>query len=311
MPVRSIFVVTVMLYVCLVRGITGQWFGARHRDRVLLRDVDAITLHRGQMTVGRRSAPIPQTECRGAYCYDTAAQPSTVQCINRGSDGFDVQWECKADLDSRYRFGWTEVNCEGYDHPDDAYIIKGSCGLAYTLELTESGREDHPQHTYGGRAKLNYGRQGHYYNDYSGGLHRTITDFLAGIFQLLMLFGIILFVFSLCRKFKRGACIPDAPPPYHHGPTDWCPSWCSRGGWGGWGGWHGWRGGNFWTGMMTGGMLHNLFSSRRNYYHDRPAFAGYHGDPAGYSREHTTYRRHVSSAPSTRTASGFAATRRR
>lgn len=43
-------------------------------------------------------------------------------------------------MDNGYRFGRIEVTCEGYSHPSDPYILKGSCGLEYTLELTEEGR---------------------------------------------------------------------------------------------------------------------------------------------------------------------------
>ena len=32
-------------------------------------------------------------------------------------------------MDSQYRFGEIAVNCEGYDHPDDPYVLKGSCGV--------------------------------------------------------------------------------------------------------------------------------------------------------------------------------------
>lgn len=42
-------------------------------------------------------------------------------------------------MDNGYRFGRIEVTCEGYSHPSDAYILKGSCGLEYTLELTKEG----------------------------------------------------------------------------------------------------------------------------------------------------------------------------
>ncbi|KAK0394065.1 hypothetical protein QR680_000553 [Steinernema hermaphroditum] len=31
--------------------------------------------------------------------------PRSVQCYKRGSDGIDVQWECKADIPKKYRFG--------------------------------------------------------------------------------------------------------------------------------------------------------------------------------------------------------------
>ena len=40
-----------------------------------------------------------------------------------------------------YRLGSVTVACEGYDYPDDPYILAGSCGLEYSLELTQLGRE--------------------------------------------------------------------------------------------------------------------------------------------------------------------------
>ena len=42
-----------------------------------------------------------------------------------GSDGFNPQWECKAEMDNNYRFGRIQVNCEGYDSQYDAYVLKG------------------------------------------------------------------------------------------------------------------------------------------------------------------------------------------
>jgi hypothetical protein len=57
-----------------------------------------------------------------------------------GTDGNDIQWACEADLDEKYRFGKLEVVCEGYENALDPYILKGSCGLEYNLELTDQGR---------------------------------------------------------------------------------------------------------------------------------------------------------------------------
>lgn len=45
-------------------------------------------------------------------------------------------------MDNWYRFGKVEVSCEGYNSPDDPYILRGSCGLEYTLELTAEGRQN-------------------------------------------------------------------------------------------------------------------------------------------------------------------------
>ncbi len=105
--------------------------GSSNHDRVLLADMKAVTLENGKMTTGRRSSPVPQLSCVGgtAGCYGSN-QPRTVQCLNRGSDGNDAQWECKATLDNAYQFGRIRVVCEGFDYPDDPYILKGSCGVS-------------------------------------------------------------------------------------------------------------------------------------------------------------------------------------
>merc|ERR1712227_659937 len=114
---------------CLIALASGQMF-----KKVKLKDVDVLTLYQGKMTNGRRSSPVPQLSCRGGTAGCGAFVPEVVQCYNRGSDGLDVQWECKTDMDNKYRFGKISVSCEGYDYPDDPYILAGSCGLDYTID---------------------------------------------------------------------------------------------------------------------------------------------------------------------------------
>ncbi|KAJ8373338.1 hypothetical protein AAFF_G00265820, partial [Aldrovandia affinis] len=106
--------------------------------RVLLRDVQVLTLYQGRCTNSRRTSPVPLLQCVGgtAGCVFV---PRVVQCLNKGWNGVDVQWECKTDMDQKYRFGRIEVSCEGYDYPNNPYILKGSCGLEYTLELAATG----------------------------------------------------------------------------------------------------------------------------------------------------------------------------
>ena len=89
----------------------------------------------------RRSSPVPQLACVGGSGRWDFEQPELVQCYNRGTDGMSIQWECKAEMDNSLRFGKVEVVCEGYDYPGDPYILVGSCGLEYHLELTKEGRE--------------------------------------------------------------------------------------------------------------------------------------------------------------------------
>ncbi|XP_041640919.1 store-operated calcium entry-associated regulatory factor [Cheilinus undulatus] len=127
--------ITVMVLLMMVENI-WSW----NEGGVLLRDVQVLTLYKDRYTTARRSSPVPQLKCVGGSAGCHAFIPEVVQCQNKGWDGVDVQWECRTDLDSSFRFGRVEVNCEGFSHPDDAYILKGSCGLEYTLELTEEGR---------------------------------------------------------------------------------------------------------------------------------------------------------------------------
>ena len=106
-----------------------------YSNKVLLSKVSSITLNHDRMTTGRRSNPVPQTSCVGGNaCH--SVRPKTIQCVNKGHDGYDIQWECKTELENKYKFGRTDVVCEGYDYPNDPYILLGSCGVEYTLEYT-------------------------------------------------------------------------------------------------------------------------------------------------------------------------------
>lgn len=117
------------------------------------------------MTNGRRSDPVLQLSCTGELCSEYT--PSTVQCHNVGSDGNDAQWKCEANMPDSYQFDQISVSCEGYDNPDDPYVLVGSCGLEYSLELTAAGRDrQRKKHTnreyqrggYGGASMYQSGR---------------------------------------------------------------------------------------------------------------------------------------------------------
>lgn len=107
-------------------------FGA---DRVRLLEIQTLTFQEGKRTTGRRSSPIPQLKCIGGSAGLKGSQPKAVQCYNRGSDGRDVQWECKAETEKSVKLGRVEVACEGYDYPDDPYILVGSCGVKNFTEI--------------------------------------------------------------------------------------------------------------------------------------------------------------------------------
>jgi hypothetical protein len=66
-----------------------------------------------------------------------------MRCKNSGADYDEnsIQWTCTASLPEEFKLGSTDVICEGYDYPEDPYILKGSCGVEYRLILTEKGQE--------------------------------------------------------------------------------------------------------------------------------------------------------------------------
>ncbi|VDP18079.1 unnamed protein product [Onchocerca flexuosa] len=79
--------------------------------KVRLVDVSTLTLYRDKYTTGRRSASIPQIQCVGGSAKGKF-EPRVVQCYNRGYDGNDVQWECKAEMSDQYEFGELKYNLE-------------------------------------------------------------------------------------------------------------------------------------------------------------------------------------------------------
>ena len=118
------FILTIIFFLI---GFATNVYGNKH----LLSETQSFTLTTGRMTTSRRSYPIAQLACFGGGCRHS---PNIIQCSNEGTDGNDIQWECKGEMDKNYKFGRLDVVCEGYDYPTDPYILVGSCGLEYTIE---------------------------------------------------------------------------------------------------------------------------------------------------------------------------------
>ncbi|KAL8863389.1 MAG: hypothetical protein Q9178_000070 [Gyalolechia marmorata] len=121
-------------------------------QKVLLSNVQTLTLRHDLKTSHRRVPAVPQLKCiggnaKGLYNVDI------MRCKNQGSDydSEDIQWTCTASLPSEFKLGSTDVICEGYESSDDPYVLKGSCGVEYRLMLTDIGEEK-----YGRRAKSKY-----------------------------------------------------------------------------------------------------------------------------------------------------------
>ncbi|VDP52371.1 unnamed protein product [Schistosoma margrebowiei] len=127
-------------------------------NRILLRDVDVITLYHDKFAQSRKGYRLPQLKCVGGSGFKHPQYyPKVVQCYNRGFDGRDVQWECKAELDKSASFGAVNVNCEGYDYPEDEYIVYGSCAVSILMFLS-------PYEMYCYLLYLTIGSRKHFFN---------------------------------------------------------------------------------------------------------------------------------------------------
>lgn len=246
-------------------------------NAILLSQVKSLTLRDGALTSHRRVSSIPQLKCIGGggcehYSIDV------MRCKNAGTDygPEDIQWTCTANIPEEFKLGSTDVICEGYDGPDDPYVLKGSCGVEYRLLLTEKGEE-------------RYGTGG---GDFWDGEHGF--GFAQGLFWLLFLGVLGWIIFSIYKSWR------DAPPRPPGGPN--------RGFWGGgWGG--GGGGGNdpfdppppypgypgtkptsgqqgwtpgFWSGALGGAAAGYLAGNRGNRQEERRGLFGGGYGSGGY-----------------------------
>lgn len=142
-----------------------------------------------------------------------------MRCKNSGSDYDEdsIQWTCTASLPEDFKLGSTDVICEGYDYPEDPYILKGSCGVEYRLILTDKGKEKHGN-----------GRGG-WFGDDDGDSHggpKTMGERVAAALFWMLFIGVV--GWMVYSAFVRRA----------QGPAGGVAGG-NRPGWGGGGGWGG------------------------------------------------------------------------
>ncbi|OJD31582.1 uncharacterized protein BKCO1_460005 [Diplodia corticola] len=291
------------------------------KNSVLLSNVKSLTLRNGQKTSARRVSPIPQLTCiggdaKGLYEVDV------MRCKNAGADYDDenIQWTCQASLPEEFKLGSTDVVCEGYDSPDDPYILKGSCGVEYRLMLTSKGLDKY------GHRKGSWGGGG----GSSGG--DDVSQGISVLFWLIFLGVVIWMLFKAC--VVGGGNSRD--------PNTWTGPRFDGGGGGGGGGWggpgdddppppytprspynygrksypstnadnQGWRPG-FWSGAL-GGAAAGYYAGNRGNRGDSTRGGGLWGNNAGEGSS-GTYRGPSSPSPSTtrHESTGFGDTRRR
>ncbi|EFY98726.1 DUF1183 domain protein [Metarhizium robertsii] len=166
---------------------------ARPKNAILLSQVQSLTLRgNGAKTTNRRVSAIPQLKCTSSRELCSLYSIDTMRCTNQGSSygGEDIEWSCTATLPEELKLGSTDVICEGYASADDPYVLKGSCGVEYSLLLTSKGQERYPHiaNPYGG-----------YFSDGRGG-----TDLSAWLFTVVFVAVLGWIVYSACVAGNGG-----------------------------------------------------------------------------------------------------------
>ena len=73
--------------------------------------------------------------CEGHPCKKNA--PDSISCKNIGWDGKDPIWDCTTSEMKDTKLSKIEVQCEGYEYPDDPNILVGSCAVIFQLNYKD------------------------------------------------------------------------------------------------------------------------------------------------------------------------------
>ncbi|VUC26439.1 unnamed protein product [Clonostachys rosea] len=131
----------------LVGSATAWGSSAKSKNAILLSNVQSLTLRgNGAKTTNRRVSAVPQLKCVSHPDLCRRVNIDVMRCTNQGSSygTEDIEWSCAASLPEEFQLGSTNVICEGYANSDDPYVLKGSCGVEYTVTLTNNGERRYP-----------------------------------------------------------------------------------------------------------------------------------------------------------------------
>jgi hypothetical protein len=177
---------------------------------VRITDTKALIFKKDMWTTTRKSYQVPQMTCVGGTAYKMHPKVESIQCINMGYDGENVQWKCNTTLNKTLKLGECIVMCEGLRHPYDEYVFEDSCALEFTLDYTDYYyNQQKPVNSSTNHTKINYAN-----------LFNTIWMMTA---FFLFVFVIIMATFSMRRQplqhpYDLIPLIEVEDPPVHREP---------------------------------------------------------------------------------------------
>lgn len=160
-----------------------------------------------------------------------------------GFDGVDVNWECKSNLPAGLTLSHVVVGCEGYNYPDDPYILRGSCQVIVSLNGDTSSWNRHGDNSWDRYGGMNQRRPYYPSGGYSQGSSSSIWSFI-------FFGGLIYLLYKIFQHFQNQQQFT-SPGGMGPMPSSQWSQWSIPGG--------GW---NFWPTLGLAGFLGSMFAPR-------------------------------------------------
>jgi hypothetical protein len=161
-----------------------------------------------------------------------------------GFDGYDVNWECKSNLPTGVRLSHVIVGCEGYDQPDDPYILHGSCQAIFSLEGAVAG-------------SWNYGSNTQHSNYPYTSPSQSANGSSSSMWTVVFLLGFLYVLYQIFQYFQAQQAPSfqqPSQPQYQQQP--------SAGGYSSGNQWFNPSGGSFWSNLGWAGLIGSMFARR-------------------------------------------------
>lgn len=184
--------------------------GPLPKDKQLFSAVKRLTFYRNKRTSARRTHTIPQLSCVGGTAGCKLFTPTEVTCekLDWNHEKSKHNWDCTAELSDRVKITNVEVTCEGYDYPEDDYILLGSCGIEFTLDYADPGdyhdysyykhMDEHEKKMHADRTQAKVATKAKAWTSFT-----NVNSFLADLYENSTLIGLFMLLVLGCYLLVR------------------------------------------------------------------------------------------------------------